>query len=58
MGEESARRTQIRWAHIGLEDREECGRVSQEQALAVIEPQQIRVPVFGSTWAAPRFPDS
>ena len=46
-GDELARRTQIRCAHIGLEDREQRGRVGEQQALTAIEPQQIRVPVFG-----------
>ena len=45
-GDQRARRTQTRRAHISLEGREKRGRVGQQQALATIEPQQIRVPVL------------
>ena len=44
--DQRARRTQTRRAHICLEDREKRRRVGQQQALATIEPQQIRVPVL------------
>ena len=46
--DELARGPQTGCRHIGLEDCEERGRVGQQEALAPIEPQQIRVPVLRS----------
>jgi hypothetical protein len=45
-GDQLARGTQRRCCHVGLEDREQRGRVGQQQARAPTEPQQVRVPVL------------
>lgn len=38
-------RTQVRDANVGEEDREERPGMDEEQALASVEPDQVRVPV-------------
>ena len=47
--DELVRGPQTGCRHIGLEDREERRHVGQQEALAPIEPQQVRVPVLRVT---------
>ena len=38
-------RAQVSDAHVGEEEREQCAGMDDEQALAAVEPEQVRVPV-------------
>jgi hypothetical protein len=45
LGDQAAGGAQVRCAHVGPEDRKQGGGVSEQQALAPVQPEQIGVSV-------------
>src|ERR1017187_10425987 len=52
LGDQVVGCAQVRCAHVGLEDREQGGGMSEQQAFAPVKPEQVGVPVPGIWWGS------